>query len=81
MSLEEQLLNAFTELDSTEVTTGILYERVPVYLPLKHFDGTEYGDSIAMDRQSFLLAYGMIYHSHYNNAELMPFEEYFKAIE
>jgi len=29
MSIEEQLLNALTELDQSEVTTGILYERVP----------------------------------------------------
>ena len=52
---------------------------MPEYLPLKYFDGREYSDSIAMDRLSFAMAYGMINRAAYDNAGLMPFEQYFNT--
>ena len=70
MSIEEQLLNAFTELDTAEITTGILYERVPEYVPLRYLDGKQLPDSIAMDSKSFAMAYGMINWAHFDNYRL-----------
>ena len=70
MSLEEQLLNAFTELDTAEITTGILYERVPEYVPLRYLDGKQLPDSIAMDSKSFAMAYGIINWAHFDNYRL-----------
>ena len=81
MSLEQQLLAAFTELDQSEITTGILYERVPEYAPLKYLDGSELPDSLVMDRQSFEVAYGMINWAHINNAGLMPITSFYENAE
>jgi len=76
MSLEQQLLNAFTELDQSEITTGILYERVPEYVPLKLLDGSELPDSLAMDRESYLIAFAMYYQAQIDNTNLMSFESF-----
>lgn len=74
--LEEQLLAAFDGLDQSEITTGILYERVPEYVPLNYLDGREFPDSLAMDRESYKFAYGMIRQAHIDKSGLPDMQSF-----
>ncbi len=75
LPLEEQLRNALDELNTNEISTGILYEQVPEYFPLKFMDGSILPDSLAMNKNSFVLGYGMIYSAHIDQTGILPFRD------
>ena len=51
--IEDQVKLAFSTLDHSELTTGILYESVPEYVPFKLYDGSAPNDSIYADLNTF----------------------------
>ncbi len=70
--LEAIVEQALATLDYSEVPTGILYEKIPTYLPLPLFDGSTVADSIALIKERYLIAYGMLDRAHTATSPMLP---------
>lgn len=74
--LETQVEEALSTLDYNEVSTGILYEKIPTYYPLHYNDGTYIADSISVIEENFLIMYGMIDKAHTGISPMMPVADF-----
>ena len=54
--LEDQILDALSTLDQTQVPSGLLYERIPEYYPFSYFRGKYLSDSTSV----YNARYGMV---------------------
>lgn len=59
-TLEQQVLTAMSQLDTTEITSGRFYERSLEYVPLGYFDGLSLADSVYSTGTSISYMRGML---------------------
>ncbi|HRI02074.1 MAG TPA: hypothetical protein PK006_13570 [Saprospiraceae bacterium] len=62
--MEQKLEDMLSQLSTTEITTGLLYDRIPEYYPYRYNTGKYVEDSISMHRERYLYTYGMLYKAH-----------------
>ncbi len=75
--LEEKVAQALSTLDYSEATTGILYEKIPTYVPFDYFDGSYFSDSTSLVKGRYLLLYGMLDKAHTTASNMMLVAECF----
>ncbi len=74
--LEEKVEQALSTLDYSEAGTGILYEKIPTYLPFDYFGGSYYSDSTSLITTRYLLLYGMLDKAHTTASNMLPVADF-----
>ena len=71
---EAKLLDMLSTLDMTEIraSTGIFIDRVPSYVPLRHFKGSVVTDSTHVSPLAYNLAYDMLSLTHLGGSAMYP---------
>ncbi len=63
-SFELSVADATSQLSTTEITTGIFYEKMPAYVPYKNNTGKYLADSLITDASEFQTIYSGLHYSH-----------------
>lgn len=80
-SLEEQVATAISLLPTADITTDLLYDRIPEYFPFKYLDGINVGDSVYLNKDRFQMSYGMIASANIDSFTGIPIDSMWHLVE